>query len=410
MTTPQRLTRRRFLLGAGGLAAAGAAAGLAFDVRRAGATAVPMVALGEQPAGLPSRQFAWEQWLARDRFGNAVPPRFDRLVMFTVKGRPTPAAARLLEATLRELERAYGWSHEGLLFTVGWGPHYFSRVLGIKSPIPPAKALSIFEQPAFDHYDVCLHVASDDQQRLATVEAHLIQKLAPALRWQATRTGFAGTGLPAAHQHVHGIPSGNPVAKTSPLFMGFKSALKKNQATEDAVTSDHSLFPDSTTMAVSYMQLSLDSWYRDLSYAQRVALMYSPQTTPAQVARFTTDAASNPGQIHQAITRHGMIGHAQATATARVNNMPLILRRDFDTIDHDQAGLHFVSLQRTIDDFVKTRTAMNQTGAQLQNPAITDTANNGINAFIFVIRRGNYLIPSRADRSFPLLPGRAAVL
>ena len=48
---------------------------------------------------------------------------------------------------------------------------------------------------------------------------------------------------------------------------------------------------------------------------------------------------------------------------------------------------------------------MNATSAQLENPAITDTVNNGINAFIFVLNRANYILPSRQMRSFPLLPG-----
>ena len=60
------------------------------------------------------------------------------------------------------------------------------------------------------------------------------------------------------------------------------------------------------------------------------------------------------------------------------------MRRDFDTTDGGEAGLHFVSLQRTIEDFVTTRTAMNASSAQLRNPSITDTVNNGINEFIFV--------------------------
>jgi hypothetical protein len=53
---------------------------------------------------------------------------------------------------------------------------------------------------------------------------------------------------------------------------------------------------------------------------------------------------------------------------------------------------------------------MNAAGAQLQNPSVTDTVNNGINEFIFVLRRGNYVVPPRAQRSFPLLPGREAAL
>ncbi len=284
----------------------------------------------------------------------------------------------------------------------------------LPSPIPRAKALSEFEQPTIDGYHLCLHLASDDPEVLGACERALQYALAPALRLRQTRTGFAGAGLPAAHQRVgghpvQGIPPGNHVPPSAPLFMGFKSALKKNQATEDAVTIASGEFAQGTTMTVSHMTLSLDSWYQNLTYAERVARMYSPQTTPEQVARFTTDAESNPGLLNQAIKR-GVIGHSQASARARRNGKPLILRRDFDTVDGGQAGLHFVSLQRTIEDFVTTRTAMNQANAQLQNPAITATVNNGINEFIFVLRRANYILPSRAQRSFPLLPGRETLL
>ena len=138
--------------------------------------------------------------------------------------------------------------------------------------------------------------------------------------------------------------------------------------------------------------------------------MYAPQVSPAQAARLTTDAASDPGRLNQAIDRYGVIGHAQTTARARRRGRPLILRRDFDTVDGGQAGLHFVSLQRSIADFVTTRTAMNQANAQLQNPAITATINNGINAFIFVQRRANYIIPARRERAFPLLRGRESLI
>ena len=382
---------------------------------------LPEVALGAQPAGLPARQHAWEAVLARDAFGNAVSPKFDRLLLFDVRGTPTTRHARILEAALRTLERTYRWGPEGLLFTVGWGPGYFRTALALRdAPIPEAKALSDFETPQIDDYDLCLHIACDDEQRLRDVEASLLHgtplpgngsgviQVSDALIWKETRTGFAGAGLPAARQHVGGIPAGDPVPKTSPLYMGFKSALKKNQASEDAVTIVHGPFAQGTTMAVSYMRLSLQSWYGNLSQEQRIERMYSPQTTERDVAAFTTDAESNPDQIDQAITEYGVVGHSQTQATIRRNGSPLILRRDFDTDDGGQAGLHFVSLQRTIDDFVTTRTAMNASGAAQQNPSITATDNNGINAFIFVLKRANYILPARADRSFPLLPGRLA--
>jgi hypothetical protein len=419
-----RLTRRRLLLGAAGVAAGGAAVGVSIDAatRSGGASVdVPHVALGPVAAGLPARQHAWTATQARDGDGNPIAPRFDRLLFFDVAGSPTPAYARLLEASLRSLEQRFAWGPSGLLFTAGWGPAYFEDVLHVASPIPRATAMSQFELPAIDDYHLCLHLACDDERRLADVEAALVHgtplpgaasplKITDVLRWRETRTGFVGAGLPAARQDTGGIPAGRPVPKSAPLFMGFKSNFKHNQATEDAVTIAAGPFAQGTTMAVSYMRLRLDSWYGTLSKRERVARMYAPQVSPAEVAAFRTDAASDPAKLGQAIGRYGVIGHAQTSARARRHGKPLIQRRDFNTVDGGQAGLHFVCIQRSIEDFVSTRNAMNASSAQLQNPAITDTVNNGINEFIFVLKRANYILPARAERSFPLLPGRGAAL
>ena len=436
MVTPKLgwLTRRRFLIGAGAAVGVGAAVGAAVGVgvgidgalgsSATAAPGVPDVELVAQPTGLPSRQHAWTAYLAVDQQGDPIPPQYDRLLFFDVIGAPTPAYARLLEAALRVLERTFQWMPSGLLFTASWGPAYFTDVLKAAAPIPPAKALSDFEQPAIDDYHLCLHLASDDEARLAAVEAALAHgtpipyytdaaeplNISSALRLRETRTGFVGSGLPAERQATGGIPAGQPVPVSAPLFMGFKSALKRNQATEDAVTIADGPFAGGSTMHASYLRLRLDTWYAQLSQTERVARMYAPQVTQAQVNHFTTDAASDPNLLGQAISRYGVIGHAQTSATARRNGKPLILRRDFDTTDGGEAGLHFVALQRSIEDFVTTRTAMNASSAQLRNPSITDTVNNGINEFIFVTKRGNYLLPTRADRSFPLLPGRAAAL
>jgi dye decolorizing peroxidase len=432
MVTPKLawLTRRRFLIGAGAAAGVGAAAGAgigidgALGASPAAAPSVPDVELVAQPAGLPARQHAWTAYLAVDQQGDPIPPRFDRLLFFDVIGTPTPACARLLEAALRTLERTFPWLPSGLLFTASWGPAYFTDVLRVTTPLPPAKALSDFEQPAIDGYHLCLHLASDDESRLAAVEAALTHgtpipyytdaaeplRISSALRLRETRTGFTGTGLPAERQDTGGIPAGQPVPVNAPLFMGFKSALKRNQATEDAVTITDGPFAGGATMHASYLRLRLDTWYTQLSQQERVARMYAPQVTQEQLNHFTTDAESDPGRLGQAINRYGVIGHAQTSATARRNGNPLILRRDFDSTDGGEAGLHFVALQRSIEDFVTTRTAMNASNAQLRNPSITNTVNNGINEFIFVTKRGNYLLPTRADRSFPLLPGRAGAL
>jgi hypothetical protein len=377
---------------------------------------VPAVPLGAQPAGLPARQHAWDDYLALDAQGNRVPPKFARLLFFDVNGTPGPAQARLLEAALRTLERRYPWRPSGLLFTAGWGPAYFRDVLRTAPPVPLPTALSNFEQPVLDDYHLCLHLAADSESRLAAVEAALTGRaplageeggaaldISGLLRWRQSRTGFTGAGLPAGRQDVNGIPAGQPVPKDAPLFMGFKSALRRNQASEDAVTIAGGPFAGGTTMHASYLRLRLDTWYGQLSQPERVARMYAPQVTPEQAGEFTTDAESDPNLLGQAVTRYGVIGHAQTCARARRGGRPVILRRDVDTTDGGLAGLHFVSLQRTIADLVTTRTAMNAAGVQLQNPSVTDTVNNGINEFIFVLNRGNYVVPARAQRSFPLL-------
>jgi hypothetical protein len=416
-----RLTRRRFLVGSA-VVAGGAAVGVGLS-QAVGQTVPPLpaVALAPPPAGLPPRQHAWGATLTHDQYGNPVAPRFDRLLLFDVEGDPTPDYARVLEASLRNLERTYSWGPSGLLFTAGWSPHYFEQRLHVASPIPPARALSDFELPAIDSYDFCLHLACDDESGLAAVEAALVHgaplsgaagpvDISSVLRWRETRTGFTGAGLPAARQQVGGIPAGHPVPAGAPLYMGFKSNLKRNQASEDDVTIESGPFAGGTTMHVSYMRLRLDSWYRDLTESERVARMYAPQVTPQEVNRLTTDAESDPNELDQAISRYGVIGHAQTSARARRKGKPLILRRDFNTTDGGQAGLHFVAVQRTIEDFVTTRTAMNASSAQLQNPGITNTVNNGINEFIFVLKRANYILPPRAQRAFPLLKGRDQAL
>jgi hypothetical protein len=411
MSGADTVTRRRLLAGAAAIAAGGAGAYEA--LHRPGAASPAAVPVGAQPSGLPARQFAWEATLARDRYGNTIAPRYDRLLFFDVVGRPGAAHRTRLEAALRTLERGFHWGPDGLLFTVGWGHDYFTRTLQRTAPIPRARALSDFELPSIDDYDTVLHLAGDDEERLRSVENALTHgapidglrgaiELSEVLAWRETRTGFTGSGLPASRQDVGGIPPGRPVPSGAPLFMGFKSALRRNQATEDGVAITAGPFADGTTMAVSYMRLRLDSWYQDLSEQERVARMYAPQMTPEEVRAVRTDATGDPGLYRQAVHRYGVVGHSQTTAQARRHGRPLILRRDFDTVDGGQAGLHFVSLQRSVEDFVRTRTAMNASSAQLQNPAITDTVNNGINEFIFVLRRGNYLIPPRATRSFPV--------
>lgn len=417
---PAAMHRRGFLVAA----AAGLAAS-AFGLRRTIGDAVPEVfvpgtdppiELGTLPDGRPARPHAWEATLAKDAAGNPVAPRFHRLAMFDLPERPGGEDVRRFEAALRAMERRFEHGPQGLLFVVGWGPAYFgSHVPGV-DPVPDPEPLSVFEDPVLDRQPVCVHLAADDEARLADVEEALVAGRGPlqddipsigdSLVHLETRTGFSGEGLPAARQDVGGIPSSRPVAADAPLFMGYKSGFRRNQATEDDVTIRSGPLAGGCTMHVSRIRLRLDSWYGLLDDDQRAARMFAPQLDDRAVRSLRDEAPTNADSIDSTARDVGVIGHLQAAAGARRKGRPVILRRDFNSTDGEQAGLHFVSLQATIEDFVETRRAMNAARAASQHPGIDGEVNNGINEFMIVTNRANFVVPPRGQRSFPLLPGR----
>jgi hypothetical protein len=104
----------------------------------------------------------------------------------------------------------------------------------------------------------------------------------------------------------------------------------------------------------------------------------------------------------EAARTKGTVGHAQKAARARDDDgTPKLLRRDFNTTDGDFPGIHFVTHQRSPDEFVRVREAM--AGEDLAGSGVGQSHNNGILQYIFVNRRGNFLVPPRASRSLPAL-------
>lgn len=409
-----RRISRRALLGGGITAAAGGV--VAALLGRDEPVSLPAV-----PAGLPVRQHAWNDRLPTDEHGNVLAPKFHKLLLFDVDGDPSPRHVRKLEACLRRLDATVPMNPDGgALLLVGWGPGYLADHTDGSYELPRPEPLSGFETPTLDDHDVCMHVASNDEQQLADIEAALIDGHGPlaesvpsldgALVHRETRTGFTGKGIPAARQDVGGIPPDGPVPKESPLFMGFTSGFRRNQATEDDVTIDAPPLVGATTMHVSRLRLRLDSWYELLDDDQRAARMFAPQTDANAARAVTNEADPHADELQASARDRGVVGHLQASAGARRNGRPVILRRDFNTTDGGQAGLHFVALQGDISDFVATRRAMNASDAPYANPAIGARSNNGIKEFMFITHRANYLVPPRPQRSFPLWPGREGAL
>ncbi len=379
---------------------------------------------------LPDAQHAWNEALPTDDHGNDVAPRHHLILYFDYAGDGTPddADRETVEAAFRSLERAYARSNEtddgrevGLVFTVGYSPAYFGRFdesLPESVDLPEPAAMAPFEDPEFDQPDVAVHLGSDygsvvlgAEEALRGNESTLngvdVAGLDGVLERVDRRPGFVGDGLPAEHDDVNGVPA-DAVDDDAPLYMGFKSGFRKNQASEDRVTIQEGPFAGGTTQHVSLLRLHLDQWYEQDDRDHRVATMFCP----VHAEEGLVDGVGNnlgdsslmeergcPAHTESDAREHGKVGHSQKSARAREDGDPIILRRDFDSTADDRATLHFVSLQRAVGDFRTTREAMN--GTDVSGGAVGQRTNNGILQYMSVNRRANFLIPPRRHRTLP---------
>jgi len=412
------VSRRAFLKSA---VAIGGSAALAACLDRESVD-VPRGPEAPGAAGYPARQHAWNDVLARDDAGNAVQPRHHVLLLldYGPDGEPTDADRTEMEEAFRSLERAYERSHEGLLLTASYAPAYFERFgdsLPSSVDVPDPEALAPFEDPDLDTPDALVHLASDHAKVVLGAEEALrgetderngvsVRALPDALSVSERRTGFVGAGLPADNQDVIGVPDSEPVPEDSPLYMGFKSGFEGNQASEDRVTIGEGPFAPGTTVHLSKIRLNLTQWYEQDDRYQREAKMFCPHhakndTVEGVGENLGTDTGMDDCEAPEESARNdGVVGHSQKMAAVREDDGPLILRRDFDSTDDGEAGLHFLSLQSSVSAFVETREAMNGSDIS-EDSAVGQRTNNGILQYMNVKRRGNYLMPPRSLRALP---------
>lgn len=379
---------------------------------------------GTDPGTLPTRQHAWNDALETDSDGNVRPPEHHVLLGLSLVETPDEAVRERVESAFRGTERALEWSHEGLLFTIGYTPAYFDRFEGSLSdsvalPHPePLTALESSESVSLDEDDALLHLASDDPALVLAGEEALFGNRDELNGHEITatiddvfertrrRTGFVGPGLPAEHHRdgeIGGLPS-TEIPEEAPFFMGFRSGFRTSQATEDRVTIPDGPFEGGTTAHVESLRLQLRTWFDQDNHYQRVAKLFSPEHAENElVGEYGEALGTDSGLTDERIAatdadaRSGLVGHAQKAARAREDGEPLLLRRDINTTDGDYPGLHFLSLQRSIDDFVRVREAM--AGEDLDG--VGARLNNGILQYIEVYRRGNFLVPPREHRALP---------
>ena len=382
---------------------------------------------------LPARQHAWRDRIRLDKFGNSLLPRHQVLLYLNLdmNGPPDRNTRKTVKKALSTLDRAYERSHEGLIHSIAYSPAYFERfnapLRGVD--LPPPRALSDFEQPDLDKQDALLHLASNkadvvleanealtgerEEANGVTVETRLTDVFSVDSR----RTGFVGAGMPAERQgDLKGIPADGPVPKKSPLFMGFQAGFRKNQATEEYVTLKQGPFTKGTTKHVSNIRQRLDDWYGEQDFDERVMEMFSPtHAREGLVEGVGNSLGADNGltpkiieSIEEAAREFGRVGHAQKNARANrdAEGNVRLLRRHFESTDDDIASLHFPSLQREISHFEEVRTAMNGADLTEVTPAVRQRVNNGILEYIFVERRGNFLVPPMDLRALPTPNGK----
>jgi len=405
--------------------ALGSASALSACLDRGGDEPVPT----GDPAAKPARQHAWREYVRHDDHGNTQLPSHQILLYLTLDGDAPPSAddRDALAASLDALDRAYAWSHEGLLHSIAYSPAYFDRFdasLPDGIDLPEPTALSPFESPTFDRQDAVLHLASDRADALLEADRALrgerddangvsIPTLPTTV--DSRRTGFVGAGLPAKHQDAAGIPDSKPVPEASPLFMGFAAGFRGNQATEDYVTLQSGPFAGGTTKVIANLRQRLADWYEEQSHEEQVMEMFSPGHAEEGLVEGIGANLGADSKIDQFVDalesdarEYGRVGHAQKAARANRDDdgNVRLLRRHFESTDDigsDQkvASLHFPSLQRRITTFEAVRRAMNGTDLTEVTPAIRQRVNNGILEYIFVRRRGYFLVPPRRHRAFP---------
>ncbi|HLS77158.1 MAG TPA: hypothetical protein VK083_10240 [Nocardia sp.] len=349
---------------------------------------------------LPAGQHEWEATFGRDELDRPIPPRHQALVFAELASSPGAEGARHLEQAITELEGRYAYGPDGLLSTLGWGKRWFDRHTEHVGLINPPARMSRWEDPVLDDPDLVVHLASDHPDILDAALDALFGTGPGAqgeyLKVQQVRRGFVGAGLPAEALPELGIPA------NAPLLFGFHSIHRGNQATERSITIESGPLAGGTTGHVSRIVLDVARWHAR-SRDEQAALLYAPTVTAREAERFSDDAPSDYESYERTVREHGIVGHAQAAARARVDNVPVINRRDFATLDDGKPGTHFVSLQRELRDFNNTRAIMNAADGTDYHRAVGARRRNGINAFFDVTHRATVGIPPRASRAYPFL-------
>lgn len=384
----------------------------------------------EDPADLPDRQHAWDDYLVHGVHGTVTQSQHQLLLGLSYEGSvpPTATEREQVERALSTLERAFRWGsgldtsgsvNNGLLFMIGYAPRYLDRV-GIDPPEslqPPEEILeAVGEDPSLAaDFDALLLLDSDYASILLAAEEALFgeketlngvpveDRLSGVFEVAERRTGVLGKGRPAEEIGHEDIP------EDAPMSMGFRAGFDNSLPAEETATLTEGPFAGGTTLAVARLTTDLDEWY-DQPHDDRLKEMYCPAHDYEDVGDVGDKLGDHSGiteenveNMDELADEHGKVGHVQKVAAARSEEFETrILRRSEGVAADDVHGstFNFTSIQTDTQAFVDVRRAMNVDEYDLDVPE----EKHGIVSYLETVSRSTFLVPPRADRALPSGP------
>jgi hypothetical protein len=460
-----RISRRRLIQATGGALALGAGAAALYG--GLALIAPPARQVVRPPrGGYPRGQYQIAEYGVQVRpdpesaVDVVIPPVWNLVITATLTRAPGLREQQRLEAALRAVEGAYPYSPAGVFALVAYGLPYFRAYIHpdlfaahlprmaiadaapvtVDASAAPALLDAVrfaSDPPAtlLEANDVVFHLRSDVLDHLHDVQRALFGRsgtlagqpthaadIADLFHVTSVRTGFVGAGMPRRMAQQTHLKVATQIPPAAPLFMGFTSTQQMGEGKEVAVSFDGKrdpllqplttarpgdYFAGGTALHVSHMFEDLDAWYA-LSYDERAARMFhlNAVTTPGRITVETHWLNPNTTEIDA--RQNQVIGHNEAIqrGSRSAEGQALQLRVDFNTMDAmDTAapapGLHFLAFTPGSQIFHQSRQAMDAT--DLAGRYGIPPHANGINAFLHVTRRQNFLVPPRAHRAFPLV-------
>jgi len=376
---------------------------------------------------LSDGQHEWNEYLVQDAHGNTSLPQHQVILGLDYVGSvpPTAEEREQVESAFSTLEEAVQWGtggnpsasiNEGLLTMLGYSTRYFDRLDAEVDHITSPESLleSVDEDPAnADDFDATLFLTSDLGSLTIAAEEALWGELdafngvtfestlAGIFERTTRRTGVVGKGLVAEEVDHDDVP------EESPLSMGFRSGFRDSQPSEAAVTIESGPFAGGTTAAISRLHIDLDRWYDNDDLEDRTEKMFCPAHDPEEIGE-TADKLGSESSITEAdverlaedATERDRVGHSQKLAGIRDDDFdPLILRRSegVATDAAEPVDFNFTSVQRDVEDFVTTRTAMNPSEYDFD----VEDEDHGIVDYLETEGRTAVVVPPRENRALP---------